>query len=97
MYTPYGEGLCYLILLLLYFCLVSYKVDDQLPILWKDGEEMLLLGMLPSQIYKELGRDFYIAFNMEIKSTHYFYLKETYWFTDEQILRSQELNNSFVL
>jgi hypothetical protein len=52
--TPQGECL-FIVLLLLYFCFITYKVDGQVPIIWKDAEEMLLLGTLPSQIHKELG------------------------------------------
>jgi hypothetical protein len=58
---------------------------------------MILSGMLPSQIYNEFGPDFYFVFNMEIKSVYFYYLKHTYGFSDDQILRRQELNDSFVL
>jgi hypothetical protein len=49
---PQGVGLYLLILLLIYFCIVTYKADGELPVLWKDIEEMLLTGTLPSQVYK---------------------------------------------
>jgi hypothetical protein len=93
---PQGVGLYFLILLLIYFYLVTYKADGQLPVLWKDVEDMLLSGTLPSQVYKMLGHDFYIAFYMNIKAVHYNYMKQTYKLTDEQLLKSHELDNSFV-
>jgi hypothetical protein len=55
LYTPQGVGLYFFILLLTYFCIVTYKAKGQLPILWKDVEKSMLTGMLPSEVYKQLG------------------------------------------
>jgi hypothetical protein len=56
----------------------------------------MLTGMLPSEVYKQLGGDFYLAFNGDIKYTHLLYMKRVYNFTDEQLSRSHELDDSFV-
>jgi hypothetical protein len=53
-------------------------------------------GNLPSEVYKQLGQDFYLSFNVNIKATHYSYKKQVYKFSDEQLLRSHEPNDSFV-
>jgi hypothetical protein len=76
--------------------IVSYKADGHLPIPWSQVEESILGGMLPSQVYEQLGHDFYIAFYINIRAAHYKYMRETYHFTDEQLERSNELNDSFV-
>jgi hypothetical protein len=52
--------------------------------------------MLPSEVYKQLGRDFYLTFYIDIRAAHYNYMKQTYHLTDEQLLKSNELNDSFV-
>jgi hypothetical protein len=57
----------------------------------------MLTGMLPSEVYRQLGPDFYCAFRVNIRVAHYNYMKETYHLTDEQLLRSNELNDSFIL
>jgi hypothetical protein len=44
----------------------------------------MLAGMLPSEVYRQLGRDFYLAFNGDIKYTHFLYMKRVYNFSDEQ-------------
>jgi hypothetical protein len=51
-------------------------------------EESILTGTLPSEVYRQLGRDFYMIFNVLIKATHYNYMKQVYKFSDEQLLRS---------
>jgi hypothetical protein len=79
-------GLYFLILSLFIFYLVTYKTDGELPILWKDVEDMLLLGTLLPQVYKMLGHNFYLAFYVNIKASHYNYMKQVYKFTDEQLL-----------
>jgi hypothetical protein len=38
----------------------------------------------------------YMTFNVLIKATHYNYMKQLYGFTDEQLLRNHELDDSFV-
>jgi hypothetical protein len=57
----------------------------------------MLTGMLPSQVFHQLGPDFYLAFRVNIRAAYYNYMKETYHLTDEQLLRSNELNDSFIL
>jgi hypothetical protein len=44
-----------------------------------------------------MGGDFYIPFSMSIRLAHFQYLKRTYDFSDEQILKSYELDDLFVL
>jgi hypothetical protein len=56
----------------------------------------MLAGMLPSEVYRQLGRDFYLAFNGDIKYTHFLYMKQLYGFTDEEFSQSHELDDSFV-
>jgi hypothetical protein len=58
-------------------------------------EEQLLTGTLPSQIYKILGHDFYSYFEFKILSAHYPYMKQTYGFSDEKILKCGEMNRNF--
>jgi hypothetical protein len=96
LYTPQGVGLYFLILSFTLSFLVSYKAAGQLTILWKHVEESMLTSMLPSEVYRLLGRDFYMTFNVLIKATHYNYMKQLYGFTNEQLLRSHELDDSFV-
>jgi hypothetical protein len=70
--------------LFLYTLIVVYRgCGLNVPISGKDVEEMLLFGTLHSQILHNFGQDFYYTFNLEIKSAHYPYLKESYWFSDE--------------
>jgi hypothetical protein len=52
--------------------------------------------MLPSEVYKQLGPDFYCAFYINIRAAHYQYMKQTYHLTDEQLLKSHELGDWFV-
>jgi hypothetical protein len=52
--------------------------------------------MFPSEVYRQLGPDFYCAFYINIRAAHYQYMKTTYHLTDEQLLRSYELDDSFV-
>jgi hypothetical protein len=95
MYTP--EGVVFLLFCHLhYLFLVSYKARNELPILWSHVQESMLSGMLPLEVYKQLGRDFYLAFNGDIKHTHLLYTKQLYGFTDEHLSRSHELDESFV-
>jgi hypothetical protein len=56
----------------------------------------MLTGMLPSEVYKQLERDFYLTFNVLIKATDYSYMKQVYNFSDVQLLKSHELDDSFV-
>jgi hypothetical protein len=75
LYTPQGVGL-YLFNFVIYIIfIVSYKAAGQLPILWQHVEESMLTGMLPSEVYRQLGQDFYMTFNVLIKATHYNYMK----------------------
>jgi hypothetical protein len=97
LYTPQGVGLSVFNFVIYIIFIVSYKAAGQLPILWQQVEESILAGMLPSEVYHQLGPDFYLTFRVNIHAAHYQYMKETYHLTDEQLLRSNELNDSFVL
>jgi hypothetical protein len=57
---------------------------------------MVLLGTLLSQIYLLLGHDFYSFFEFKILSAHYAYMKQTYWASDEKVLRCGEMNREFI-
>jgi hypothetical protein len=97
LYTPEGVGL-YLFNFVIYInFIVSYKAAGQLPILWQQVEELILTGMLPSEVYRQLGPEFYCTFHVNIRATHYNYMKQTYNLTDEQLLRSHQLDDWFVL
>jgi hypothetical protein len=97
LYTPEGVGLCFFNFVIYIIFLVSCKAACQLPILWQQVEESILTGMQPSEVYRQLGSDFYCAFCVNIRAAHYLYMKMTYNLTDEQLLRSHQLDDSFVL
>jgi hypothetical protein len=98
LYTPQGVGLYFNFVIYIYFIfIVSYKSAGQLPILWEQVQESLLSGMLPSEVYQQLGADFYFAFRVDIRAAHYNYMKQVYGFTDEQLSRSHQLDDSFIL
>jgi hypothetical protein len=59
-------------------------------------EEMVLSGILPSQIYWMLGYDFYSTFEFKILTAHYHFLKQTYGFSDSSILTRGEMNREFI-
>jgi hypothetical protein len=90
LYTPEGVGLYFFNFVIYIIFIVSYKAAGELPILWAQVEESLLSGMLPSEVYKQLGHDFYIAFYLNIRAAHYKYMRETYHLTDDQLSRSNE-------
>jgi hypothetical protein len=96
LYTPQGVGLYFFNFVIYIIFIVSYKARGELPILWEQVQESLLTGMLPSEVYKQLGHDFYMTFNVLIKAMHYNYMKQVYNFSDEQLLKSHELDDSFV-
>jgi hypothetical protein len=66
------------------------------PVFWADVEEQLLSGTTPSEIYQTLGHDFYSAFEFNIITTHYQFLKQTYGFSDDWIFKSGEMNRVFI-
>jgi hypothetical protein len=57
---------------------------------------MVLSGTLPSEIYKMLGHGFYCSFEQKILLTHYYFMKQTYGFSDEKIYDNGEMNRAFI-
>jgi hypothetical protein len=57
---------------------------------------MVLSGTLPSQIYNMMGHDFYSSFEQKILLAHYYFLKQTYGFSDEKINKRGEMNRTFI-
>jgi hypothetical protein len=92
-----GKGLFFLfIILYIFYILVTYSTDGNLPIEWFQLEEQLLTGTLPSQIYKMLGYDFYCSFEQRILLSHYYYMKVTYNLDDTKIYQTGEMNREFI-
>jgi hypothetical protein len=59
-------------------------------------EEQLLSGVLPSQIYKMFGHDFYYSFEQRILLAHYYFMKQTFCFDNEKIYQRGEINRAFI-
>jgi hypothetical protein len=55
LFTAQGVDLYFLILSFTLSFLVSYKARGELPILLSHVQESMLTGMLPSEVYRQLG------------------------------------------
>jgi hypothetical protein len=82
----------------IYIYIVVYKGGRlNVPVCWKDEEEMILSRILRSQIFHMFGQNFYFPFKLEILTAYYHYMKQTYCFDDETIFNSGEMNRVFIL
>jgi hypothetical protein len=63
---------------------------------WHNIEDSLLTGLLPSQIFNDLGVNFYYKFVTRILSIHCNFMCESYKRSQTNILKSGEMNRAFI-